>query len=124
MESTLDILNSLDGRVDIRNIVIIDYDSLWRKQDDLTSILQCWFLKKYFELIFIVPKSPATIFEIPAHLNQQICTTLYVSPFVLARLKYTNCVTQIINYIVNKLKPRVRRAYTIACLQIKTPSKK
>ena len=109
----LDTLYSLDGHEDIRNIVIIDYGSLKNKQDDLNSILQCWFLKKYFHVIIIVPKSPINNIKIdPKTFNQQMYTTLYISPFVLARQNTIDyIVTQIIIFVVDKLKPLVRRAY-------------
>lgn len=95
--------------------MIINFESLERKQYDLNRILKCWFLEKHFHIIFIVSEKQKSSFKIPECYNQQICTILYVSPFILAHQKTCqisdHIVTQIINFILKKLKPCVRRVY-------------
>ena len=109
MENTLEILHALDEREDIRNIAIINYESLERKQHDFQ---QCWFLKQNFHVIFIVSERQKSSFKIPKDFNQQICTTLHFSSSQQKTCRISDhIITQIINFIVQKIKPCVRRAY-------------
>jgi len=72
-------------------------------------------LEKHFHIIFIVSEKQKSSFEIPECYNQLICTALYFSPSILVRLRTCqisdHIVAQIINFIVERIKPCVRRAY-------------
>lgn len=102
-------LNHLDE--ELRNIVIIDYESLSGRQHDLNNILACWFLRKYFHVIILVDH----VNHLPKIYGKQICTVIQVSSQILRNVNQISdhIAAQIMMCFSNGLFQinRCRRAY-------------
>ena len=106
-------LKFLEEQEDLRNIVILDYESLSGKQNDLNAILNCWFLflTSYFHIIILVDD----ISHIPNVHGTQNCTVIEVSSQFLRKVNdiSNHIATQIMMCFSNGLfqMHRCRRAY-------------
>ena len=106
-------LNFLEQHEDLWNIVILDYETLSGKQQDLSGILSCWFLLlvHYFHVIILV--DPAS--HAPDTHGVKNCTVIRVKSQFLRNVNHISdhIVTQIMMCFSNGLfqKHRYRRAY-------------
>lgn len=106
-------LKFLEEHEDLRNIVILDYESLSRKQNDLDAILICWFvfLTNYFHIIILVDD----ISHMPNIHGRQNCTVIEVPSQFLRKVNdiSNHIATQIMMCFSNGLfqMRRCRRAY-------------
>ena len=105
-------LRFLEEHEELRNIVILDYESLSGKQNDLNAILKCWFLfLSYFHIIILVDN----ISQCPNTYGTQNCTVIEVSSQFLRKVNdiSDHITTQIMMCFSNGLfqMHRCRRAY-------------
>ena len=104
----------LEEHEDLRNIMILDYESLSGKQNDLNDILNCWFLflTNYFHIIILVDDIRS---HIPNTHGRQNCTVIEVSSQFLRKVDdmSNHIATQIMMCFSNGLfqRRRCRRAY-------------
>ena len=107
-------LKFLEEHEDIQNIVILDYESLSGKQNDLNDILnlRVLFLRNYFHIIILVDDIRTCI---PNTHGRQNCTIIEVSSQFLRKVDdiSSHIATQIMMCFSNGLfqMQRCRRAY-------------
>ena len=104
-------LTCLEDNEELRNIVIVDYESLSHKQHDLNAVLGCSFLSCYFHVIILMD----SMHQIPHTPYKQNITVIQNSSQFLKRVNHVSdhIVTQIMMCFSNGLLQayRCRRAY-------------
>ena len=115
-------LNCLEENEELRNIVIVDYESLSQRQHDLNAVLGCWFLSCcYFHIIILIDR----VCQIPYTSYNQNITVIQNSSQFLKRVNHVSdhIVTQIMMCFSNGLLQthRCRRAYYCLSKDINFP---
>ena len=106
-------LKCLEENEDLRNIVIVDYESLFGNQQKLNAVLSCWFLKSiYFHVIIMTDNFHCAP---PYTSYMHNVTVVTISSQFLKRVNHISdhIVTQIMLCFSNGLLQthRCRRAY-------------